>query len=247
MMIVPQPKSGELLDILTPSLIKGENLLSEIEVRRVIVEARKLPDRYQGLSIEGLVRIVCDDLEEGYSLLERALALAPYDAVSWGNFSRVVGNKAFHSKQLEILKRSLVVREPALLVEALIIGAFWADMELLDKVVPMVRAMEIQLSEPATQAIAMYERMLGYGDKAKQVSAVAKVVMSVAERHHLPSDISRVDDDDEGLMGFCLFVNTDDADYIQALNNELLDEMIDAGLETGCCVGFFEPGGKECL
>lgn len=246
-MRVPQPKSGELIDMLTPSLIAGENLLSEFEVKRIISEARKLPERYQGLSIEGLVKIVCDDLEEGYALLERALALSPSDAVSWGNFSRAVGNKAIHSKQIEILRRSLVIREPALLVESLIIGAFWADMDLLDKVVPMVRAMEIQLSDPAMQAIAMYERMLGYGYKAKQVTDVARVVMSVAERHHLPSDVSRVDDDEEGLMGFCLFVNSEDAAYLQALNNELLDEMIEAGLETSDCVGFFEPGGKECL
>ena len=50
-MSLAQPKSGELLDLLTPSLTKGENLLSEFEVHRIIREAKKIPERYQGLSI----------------------------------------------------------------------------------------------------------------------------------------------------------------------------------------------------
>lgn len=243
-MRVPQPKSGELIDLLSPSLIKGENLLSEFEIRRVIAEARKLPERYQGLSIEGLVKIVCDELDEGFELLERALKLAPYDVVSWGNFSRAVGNKAIHSKQIEILKRAVVLKDPVLLIEALIIGAFWADLDLLNKVVPMVRAMEIKLSDSAMKAMATYERLIGYGDMAKEVTDVAKVVMSIAEKHGLTSDRSRVDDDENGLMAFSLIVDIDDPSYLIKLNNELIDEMLEAGLEAGNCVGYFESGGE---
>lgn len=239
-----QPKSDELIDILSPSLIEGKNLLSEFEVRRVVAEARKLPERYQGISIEGLVNIVNDKLEDGYDLMEIALALAPSDVVSWGNYSRAVGNKAIHSKQLEILRRALSLRDPTLLVEALVIGAFWADMELLNKVVPMVEVMEIENTTAVASALAHYRKLLDYGDVADDLSRVAKAVMHIAEQHRIPSDYSRVDDDYEGLVAFSLLVNTDDVQYLRTLNDELMDRMIDMGLENCQCIGFFAPGGE---
>ncbi|MES4613998.1 hypothetical protein V2154_15615 [Ewingella sp. CoE-038-23] len=240
-MIAPQPKSGELIDLLSPSLIKGENLLSEFEIRRIVSESRKLPDRYQGLSIEGLAKIVSGDLEEGYELLERALKLAPFDVVSWGNYARSVGNKNLHSKQLEVLRRALVVRDPILISDTIVVAAFWLDLELLDKVVAMAQAMEIQLSEAATHALKTYERLHEYGDEISAANEVAKLVMEIAERHDLPAYKSLVDDDGDGLLGFSFVVKTEDPKFLADLNNELIDEMIKHGLESSNCIGYFEP------
>ncbi|HDR2587273.1 hypothetical protein [Enterobacter ludwigii] len=239
-----QPKSDELIDILSPSLIEGKNLLSEFEVRRVVVEARKLPERYQGLSIEGLVNIVNDKLEDGYELMEIALALAPSDVVSWGNYSRAVGNKGLHSKQMEILRRAVSLRDPTLLTEALVLGAFWVDMELLRKVVPMIESMEIEKTTAVTSSLAHYQKLLEYSDSIDELSRVAKAVMYVAEQHRIPSNFSQVDDDGEGLVAFSLLVNTDDVQYLRSLNDELMDRIIEMELENSQCIGFFAPGGE---
>ncbi|KAB1578764.1 hypothetical protein [Serratia marcescens] len=243
-MLLPQPKSDELIDILSPSLIEGTNLLSEFELRRVVAEARKLPERYKGLVIEGLVNIVKDRLDEGYELLELALVLAPSDVVSWGNYSRAVGNKAIHSKRLEVLRRAVSLQDPILLVEALIIGAFWTDMELLKMVVPMVEAMEIEKTTAVSSALAHYQKLLDYGDVADDLSRVARAVMYVAEQHRIPSDFSQVDDDDDGLVAFSLLVDTDDVQYLRMLNDELMDRIIEIELENCQCIGFFAPGGE---
>jgi hypothetical protein len=243
-MPLPRPKTDELIDLLSPSLIEGKNLLSEFELRRIVAEARKLPERYQGLSIEGLVNIVNDKLNDGYELLEFALTLAPSDVVSWANYSRAVGNKAIHSKQVEVLRRSVFLREPALLTEALVIGAFWADIELLRTVVPMVESMEIEQTTAVAASIAHYRKILGYGDSTDDLSRVAKAVMYVAELHRIPANYSRVDDDSEGLIAFSLLVNTDDVQYLRSLNDELMDRMIEMELENCQCIGFFAPGGE---
>ncbi|EMF7247660.1 TPA: hypothetical protein M4243_002817 [Klebsiella variicola] len=244
MMKVPQPKSGELIDLLSGSLIQGKNLLSEFEVRRIISEARKLPERYQGLSIEGLLMIVCDELEQGYELLERALTLAPSDVVSWGNFSRAVGNKAIYGKQIDILKRAIDLRAPEIIKEALVVSAFWADLDLLSKAVVMARAMDLRLTGPAAAAISIYEKLIGFGDKANDIASVARAAMFVAEKHGLPSDVSRIDSIDDGTIAFSIVLNSSDPAYLITLNNELIDKMVEDGLENSTCVGFFEPGGE---
>lgn len=243
-MKVLQPKSGELIDLLSESLIQGKNLLSEFEVHRIIKEARKLPERYQGLSIEGLAMIVCDELEQGYELLERALALAPLDVVSWGNFSRALGNKAIYSKQVEVLKRAIDVCDPEMTKEALVVGAFWADLDLLSKAVHMAKSMNLKLTDSAANAVSVYENLLGYGDEARDVINVARAAMYVAEKHKILSDVSRIDSTDDGIISFSIILKTNDPAYLITLNNELIDKMVEEGLEISNCVGFFEPGGE---
>ncbi|MDN4562903.1 hypothetical protein QTL91_24530, partial [Salmonella enterica subsp. enterica serovar Typhimurium] len=61
------------LEILGPSLTQGENLLSEFEIHAVIRDARNVPEYYQGLSIEGLAKLVLEilgpSLTQGENLL----------------------------------------------------------------------------------------------------------------------------------------------------------------------------------
>ncbi|MBH3333718.1 tetratricopeptide repeat protein [Serratia marcescens] len=243
-MRAPKPKSAEFIEMLTPSLIEGKNLLSEFEVRRVIAGAKQLPDRYQGICIEGLVKIICGDTEEGETLCERAILLAPHDAVSWANYALAFANKGLHSKQIEILKRAVdVVRNPELIRDVIVVASFWIDMDLLKKVVPMFTAMEIKPDESCALAIRNLDKLLDLGEQAKEVEAVAKAVMNVAEKHNLPAISSQVGDDGYGMLAFNFVVDTDDVDYLSVLNNELIDEMLALGLETSSCIGYFEPKG----
>lgn len=102
-MSLAQPKSGELLEILGPSLTQGENLLSEFEIHAVIRDARNVPEYYQGLSIEGLAKLVLGEVEEGCALCEKSLAIAPDDSVSFCNYTIALRNKGYHVKQYEIM------------------------------------------------------------------------------------------------------------------------------------------------
>lgn len=244
-MSAPKPKSNEWIQLLTPSLLEGKNLLSEFEAKRVIAGSRKLPDRYQGLGIEGLVKIVCGEIEEGVELCERSIFLAPHDQVTWANYALAFANKGIHSKQLEILRRAVdAVREPELLSDVIIVAAFWIDMDLLNKVVPMYLAMEIQPSETCAAAISTFDKLLSLGEQVKDLEEVAKAVRKVAERHSLPPVSTQVGDDGYGMLAFSFVVDTDDVALLSTLNDQLVEEMISSGLETSNCIGFFEPKGE---
>lgn len=246
-MIAPKPKSAEFIAMITPSLVEGRNLLSEFEIKRVISGARRLPERYQGLSIEGLVNIICDDIEEGTSLCEQAINLAPKDPVNWLNYANALAGKGLHSKQVDVLKRAwdADVRSPRVILNAMVIASFWADMDLLNKVVPMFTAMEIKPDESSNLALRNFDNLQMLGEQVKDVEAVAKVVMKVAEKHSLPPINSMISDDGYGMFAFSFVVDTDDVDFLSMLNNELIDEIIDSGLESSSCIGYFEPRDDE--
>ncbi|MDA5535819.1 hypothetical protein HB976_13410 [Yersinia mollaretii] len=244
-MIAPKPKSAELIELLTPSLIEGENFLSEFEARRVIACAKQLPDRYQGICIEGLVKIICGDIEEGSSLCERSLLLAPHESVTWTNYALALANKGLHSKQIEILKRAIeVIRNPVLISDILVIATFWVDVDLLNKVAPMFAAMEIKPNDSCEAALRNLDKIFNLGERAKDVEDVAKAVMKVAEKHNLPAISSQLGDDGYGMIAFSFTVDTDDINFISTLNDELYEEMIEHGLETSNCIGYFEPKGE---
>ncbi|EOL7445773.1 hypothetical protein RMK04_RS25270, partial [Escherichia coli] len=46
--------------------------------------------------------------------------------------------------------------------------------------------------------------------------------------------------DGEGYGSFSVGIETEDAEYLSYLNDKVVDEMIERGLETGCSVAYFE-------
>ncbi|EAA3639947.1 hypothetical protein GI075_02580 [Salmonella enterica] len=241
-MSLAQPKSGELLDLLGPSLTQGENLLSEFEIHRVIREARKVPEYYQGLSIEGLAKLVLGEIEEGAALCEKSLALAPDDSVSFCNYTIALRNKGYHVKQYEIIKRAINSRNPRILSEVAVNAAYWVDLDLLKKVMPMLNAMEVAKADDLVKCNESLDYLIKHDNHSQDFKAIGRLMMAIAEKYRLRLAGANAFYVMNELNTFFVEIKTDDPALLSKVNNDLADALIAAGLENSECIGCFQAG-----
>lgn len=241
-MSLAQPKSGELLDLLFPSLTLGQNQLSEFEIRGVIREARKLPDYYQGLSIEGLARLVIGDIEGGCDLCEKSLALVPDDAVSFCNYAIALRNKGFHVKQYEIIQKAVNSHNPRILLEIAVNASFWMDFDLLKKVMSILKVMEIA----ETDDLKLCNQTLDYLEKhenhSEDFKVIGQLMMAIAQKYFLRLAGSHAFYVFNELNTLFVEIKTDQPAILIKANGDLADGIIAAGLENSECIGCFQAG-----
>ncbi|EMV4249438.1 hypothetical protein AACJ69_004374 [Escherichia coli] len=241
-MSLAQPKSGELLDLLTPSLTKGENLLSEFEVHQIIREAKKIPERYQGLSIEGLAKLVLGEIEEGCSLCEQGLRLAPNDSVSFCNYTIALRNLGLHARQYAMIQNAANSLNPTILAEVATISAYWADIDLLEKVMPMLTAMEVPRPEDMAKWYDTLDYLHTHQEHAQDLKKIGQLMLNVSDKYRVRLAGAHAFYVMSELDTLFVEVKTDDPSLLSQMNNDLADEIIMAGLADSECVGCFEAG-----
>jgi len=237
-----QLKSGSLIAELTPSLVKGELLVSEMEVHRIIREAKKIPERYQGLSIEGLARIALGQFDEGFALCERSLMLAPNDFVSLCNYAVALRNKGFHLKQNEIFSKAANSLNPRILADLVEHATYWADIKTLKKTLPVLIAMDLPDNDDLHQGIETIKYYEEHALRGDDMASIGQLMMSISDKHRLRLAASQMLNVHSELNALIIEVKTEDPAKISALNDELADALISAGLANSECVGYFEAG-----
>lgn len=241
-MSLAQPKSGELLDLLTPSLTKGEKLLSEFELHQIIREAKKIPERYQGLSIEGLAKLVLGEIEEGCSLCEQGLRITPNDPVSFCNYTIALRNLGLHARHYIMIQNASESLNPTILAEVATISAYWADMDLLEKVMPMLTAMEVPRPENMGKWCDTLNYLRTQSEHAQDLKTIGQLMMSVADKYRVRLAGANLFYVMSELDTLFVEVKTDDPALLSQMNNYLAEEIINAGLADSECVGCFEAG-----
>lgn len=237
-----QLKTGDLIDELTPSLIKGELLISEMDVRRIIREAMKIPERYQGLSIEGLARISLGQIEEGCELCERALSLAPNDPVSLCNYTVALRNKGLHLKQNELLAAAVNSLNPKILYDIVANATYWADIRTLNKALPKLVAMNFPSSDVLNKGLDTIKYYEKNEWRVDEMTSIGKLMMVISDKHRLRLAASQMLYISAELHALSIEVKTEDPSFISMLNDELTNEILSAGLANSECVGYFEAG-----
>jgi hypothetical protein len=241
-MSLAQLKSGELLDLLVPSLLNGESLLSEFEIHRIIREARKIPERYQGLSIEGLALLVSGEIDAGCALCEQGLLLVPNDSVALCNYTLALRQKGLHVKQYEILKSMVNSFNPGILSEVAMTSAFWTDIDVLQKVLPVLGAMDIVIDENLEKCAFSLHNLQESERNAHDFRLIGQIMMRISQKHRLRVTGSHTICEAPELSALFVEVKTDDPDLLSKVNDELADEILAAGLENSECVGYFQAG-----
>ena len=241
-MSLAQPKSGELLDLLTPSLTQGKKLLSEFELHRIIREAKKIPDLYQGLSIEGLAKLVLGDIEGGCALCEQGLRSKQNDSVSFCNYTLALRNLGLHARHYVIIESAANSHNPLILTDVATISAFWVDIDLLGKVMPMLTAMEVPRIADVQKSAETLEYLRNRNGNAQDLKSIGQLMIKIADKHRLRLGGAHAHYVMSELDTLFVEVKTEDPLLLSELNNELADEIIAAGLANVESVGCFEAG-----
>lgn len=241
-MSLAKTKSGELIDLLIPSLTERKNLLSEFEVHSILREAKKIPEKYQGLSIQGLTKLVVGEVESGCLLCEQGLKICPNDPVSFCNYSIALRNLGLHVRQYEIIQNAFNSTNPNILVEVATISAYWSDIDLLGKAIQMLNRMEVQHYEGMEKLCQSLDYMNKAGKNAQDIKKIGAIMRCISDKHranlggsHLFHVMSEID---------TIFVEviTSKPEQLSKMNDELAEMIILDGMEDCDCVGCFEVG-----
>ncbi|HCM5145828.1 TPA: hypothetical protein ACK8T7_003342 [Klebsiella aerogenes] len=240
-MPVAQPKTREVVAKLGPSLEAGRLLLLDLEKQKLLREARALPVKYQSLALEGLILLLDGRVESGIAAIEQSLTLCPTDPVTWGNYSSALSNIGLYSKHREVLIRALDYGFPCMADHALHFAAFWADGDILDMAISKIEKFDQAEKETNFLPLQTASILNSFSESMKDgLRKVAEVLMYIVESESLVAKNSNLLTDGEGYVSFSVGIETEDADYLSYLNDKVVDEMIDRGLESGCSVAYFE-------
>ncbi|AFR03297.1 hypothetical protein [Pectobacterium carotovorum] len=235
----PQLETDILLDQLVPSMMSPKQLISDIELMGIIRKARKIPDRHEGLLVEGLAKLIKGQFEEGVSLCERSIALNTSDHVSWLNFGVTVACRGHHSLQNDLLWRAMSHGVTEAYIKALSIGAFWLDIEMFEKAFSYLEKtglLETSLSDEQRREVMF---MRGLGQKLEFISPFAKLAMEIAENERLNVINSYVSGDNEDGYCYALIVDEQDPDKLLELNNLAVEMIIKREMQHVDCVTVF--------
>lgn len=234
----PQPKTNELLADLFPSINSGKNLLDEFTLKRIIREAKKLPNADQALHVEGLARIVSGDMAQGFELCEKAIAINPYESVNWSNYLRLLQMLSLYNKELSIISRVVDYSNGWLLPELITYSVMWCKLDLIKASINKSKEMRVESdNKDARYIISLVER---YPDDMADIEKFAGLVMDIAEEEKIPTSSSMVTEDMYGYLAYGFRVKTNDPKYLFYLNDKLADRIIEAGLGRVDSVALFE-------
>jgi tetratricopeptide (TPR) repeat protein len=251
-MHAPEPKTNDLLDKLRPSITDRHAHLSEFELRMLSRDAQRIEILSQRWSIESMIAFVKGDIDEGVRLSEKAIAQDPCLSPCWTNYATALRARGFYVREWDVVTRSLKYRLPLALSYAHTLAAEWADLERLDEVCAIIEKMELADNMSA----ALLDVYNFFTDKHKllksageetssELAVMAAVVRQLAEDERLPSIVTRITHDGEGLYGLVCGVDTIDPYYLLKLDNMLFDRLIAQGIKSKNCIAFFESIAEE--
>ncbi|EEV9029509.1 hypothetical protein EHD94_22580, partial [Escherichia coli] len=120
-------------------------------------------------------------------------------------------------------------------------AAFWADGEILDMAIAKLEKFGQTEKEKNVSALQTALVLSNLGDSMSDgLKKAADVLMYIVESESLRAKTSSLLTDGEGYASFSVGIETEDAEYLSYLNDKVVDEMIERGLETGCSVAYFE-------
>ena len=244
----PQLITDQLFEKLSPSIESGENFLGEFEIFSIIREAKKIPIEDESCSIQGLAWIVLGDIQKGCDLCEAAISINPYESALWGNYAIAVGQKGMHALQRDILKRSVDIRNPALMTFDFIISSFWADYEEMSRVKNMFKSLgNIELSEKHKgdymSAEAIYNTLGKLSELEREnLSKMANLAMDIMSNHQLKAKNSGQYVAPDGMLSFNYDVFSVPASFIIMLNDELANKIVEHDLYNAESIVMFTPG-----
>lgn len=234
------PITNNLVEKLYSSITSGELKLSEHELRGVIRDAKKLPYQHQAFSIEGLCLILKGDFEAGCVLCEKAITLAPLEPASWLNFVVLLNNLAKFQRVIDVLKRAVRFRDFDIARQCIVNAGFWLDYDLLKEAYMVISQFENELPTDVKSAVKTYYFLREDETLAASLQRTARIVMSIAEQEGLKGTSSYVEKDGDGTIAFNFRIKTEDANFLSHLNDRIVTEMVQAGLESSNCLAFFE-------
>jgi len=244
----PQPITDQLLERLAPSIREGENLLGEFEIFSIIRDAKKISAKDQSLFIQGLAWIIQDDLHQGIKLCEDALTLNPYSGSIWVTYATAVGQKKHHGLQREILKRSVQIKNPSLMIIDFIVASFWVDYNEMKRVKSLYKSFDaIELTEKKKndymKAESVYNILSQLSNEDRnQLSQMADFVMKIMFNHSITAKNSSYYVDPDGMLSFSYGVFNESPRFIVELNDELASMIVDNELHNANSIVLFTPG-----
>ncbi|QXA50748.1 hypothetical protein I6L58_06865 [Enterobacter cancerogenus] len=244
----PKLITDQLFEKLSPSIEKGENLLGEFELFSIIRDAKKIPVEDESLAIQGLAWIVFGDLKKGCDLCEAAISINPSESALWGNYAIAVGQKGNHALQRNILKRSVVIRNPSLLVFNFIVSSFWADYNEMARVVGLFQRLgTVELTEKQQgdymSAEAIYNTLGKLpGNEREDLSKMANLAMDIMMGHNLSAKNSGQYVAPDGMLSFNYDLFNVSPDFIVMLNDELATKIVEHELHNAKAIVLFTPG-----
>ncbi|MBD8146530.1 hypothetical protein [Pantoea agglomerans] len=243
-MTAPKLKTNSLISDLTPSVQAGRLLISDIEKQKKLREARVIPERYQGLAIEGMIHFLDGKHRLGTECLERSIEMCPGDGVTWTNYSTILTNKALYAQQEELLERALHRGVASMLELVLVFGAFWGDMDKMSRALEVINKYGVEVTN-AQDALGTYNMFLGLDNSVKNdIKNAASILRVIAEEHSIPCARSHIESDGYGEMSFSCEIKVNDASVLTKLNFEIIERMVAHGYEAGKCVAYFESLGE---
>ncbi|MDI3359780.1 hypothetical protein QQF21_17250 [Lelliottia sp. V89_10] len=237
-----QPKTGELIQMLSPSLVNGENRLSEFEIHYIQRNAKHLPDLNQSLSIQGLLKIVCGEVDEGCDLCERAIALGPNEAASLINYTLALRSIGYHKKNYDAYRRATRSVEPAILRDVTNAAVFWVDLEILDEVIPVIEAMDLPFDDDIEHAAKLRGFLHELGGEGRDLQRIAKIMMGIADNGRILLDVSKLDFLEDDTLALMIKIAPEDASLLSDMNNQLVDALLSEELEMSKFIGLFVAG-----
>ncbi|HHT3339837.1 TPA: tetratricopeptide repeat protein [Klebsiella michiganensis] len=242
-MALPQPKTSELIDLLGPSLQKGECLLNDFELMRALNETRKLSDDVDRLFVQGMIRLVEGRDEDAYSLIERSLSINPSNEEVWINYFKAVNNKGYYHKALSILNSSINYPFPAILNQCYEKGTTWGRVDMASEAKRKLKLMGLFDKERFSEGIhSLYDDFSLLGNEKDDFQAICGIISEVAQKYNVKVVGNRIEFMD--TISIISHVKTKDDELLSMMNFDVIDLIVMRGLERNNCIGFFDAGGE---
>lgn len=240
--------TNQLFDRLFPSIEKGENLIGEFEVFGIIRDAKKIPEKDESLSVQGLAWIVLGDIDKGAELCEQAIEINPTESAIWINYAVALGQRGFYAEQRSVLNRSTITLSPSLLLFDFIISSFWADYKEMSRIKDMFVSLDgIELNDKQKEdymmAEAIYNTLDSLSEKERcSLSEMANIAMDVLSKHNIKTKNSGQYVAPDGMLSFNYDVFNVPVGTIIKLNDELANRIVEQGLYDAQSIVLFTPG-----
>ena len=238
-MIKPKLETDVLLGKLVPSMEDGRVVLSDFEIKSIIHKARRIPNRHEGLLVEGLACMVDGRIEEGSEFCERSISLDTSDHVAWLNYSLTLASRGYHAKQREVLERALTYRLSEVYLSALMTSVFWLDEQMFEQCIGVLDKTGLITSALDDAQIQQVDFMRQLKPNMHIVSPFAQLAFEIADAERLITATSHVSGDEEHGYFYSLGVQHADTDRLIELNDMIIDKIIDKNLHHIDCVTIF--------
>ncbi|POU03535.1 hypothetical protein C3369_06845 [Escherichia sp. ESNIH1] len=238
-MIKPLFETDDLLNKLFPSMLGGKNLLTDIQVMDIIRKARKIPDRHEGLLIEGLAKLISGHFDEGVELCERSIQLNTHDHVAWLNFGVALASLGHHSMQNDLLWRAMGYGLVEAYLKALSVSAFWVDRKMFEHAYEFLNRAGLTNTSLTEKQKYEVEFMHELGSRLDFIAPFATIAMEIAEAEQLVVTNSHVSGDAEHGYCYALHIDESDPDKLLMVNDMALNKILSNDLHVLDCVTVF--------